>query len=430
MRQSTPATLTIEEARKVTWLRSNPKPLGQLLDEGYLTPSRLKWAGENAYNSRLRQAARVLLEATSLNTTTQPKVSDSPSHEPSSVTLPVTYDQARTALWPFRPYRGEAIGKLVDSQLLSLRDLAYAIENAYDVRVRQAATTMLLLRLQQRVEEPQDHGFVTVVSSGRSFSENRQLLYTLIQGFVLGFLLALAIVFASMWIVDSVRRGANSASNINEASLPVLFAVGVLFVIAGVIVRLMMIGINRLLQHFDTLITQHRLGQEGEDRVIGIVQQALDGRWHVFRNIRLPGKPRGDLDLVLVGPAGILVVEVKNYHGIYRNNGSDWEIQRKGTWGKMRVSPSQQAKNGAARLGNFLKADGIQAWVTPVVVWANPESNLRLENPMVAVWTLDRLPDELGNLWEEGKLSEHVRTQIVEKLTRLCEHERELQQNL
>lgn len=29
--------MDIEEARKVLWLKSNPRPLGELLDEGYLT---------------------------------------------------------------------------------------------------------------------------------------------------------------------------------------------------------------------------------------------------------------------------------------------------------------------------------------------------------------------------------------------------------
>ena len=53
--------MDLNEARKVLWLRSNPRPLGELLDEGYLTASRLEWAAQWAYNSNLQQAAQVIL---------------------------------------------------------------------------------------------------------------------------------------------------------------------------------------------------------------------------------------------------------------------------------------------------------------------------------------------------------------------------------
>jgi hypothetical protein len=49
--------MNIEEARKVLWLKSNPRPLGELLDEGFLTRDQLEWAAKRAYNSRLQQAA-------------------------------------------------------------------------------------------------------------------------------------------------------------------------------------------------------------------------------------------------------------------------------------------------------------------------------------------------------------------------------------
>ncbi len=43
----------LEQARKVMWLRSNCRPLGELLDEGYLNQSRLEWAAEKAYDHSL-----------------------------------------------------------------------------------------------------------------------------------------------------------------------------------------------------------------------------------------------------------------------------------------------------------------------------------------------------------------------------------------
>ena len=48
--------MNVEEARKVLWLKSNPRPLGELLDEGYLTQDRLEWASQWAFNYKLKEA--------------------------------------------------------------------------------------------------------------------------------------------------------------------------------------------------------------------------------------------------------------------------------------------------------------------------------------------------------------------------------------
>ena len=55
--------MNIDEARQILWLKNNPRPLGELYDEGYLTKRRLEWAAQRAYNSELKQAAKVLLNA-------------------------------------------------------------------------------------------------------------------------------------------------------------------------------------------------------------------------------------------------------------------------------------------------------------------------------------------------------------------------------
>lgn len=122
-----------------------------------------------------------------------------------------------------------------------------------------------------------------------------------------------------------------------------------------------------------------------------------------------------------VEPSGVWVLEIKNFSGEYRNIGEQWEYRVGNRWKLHKKSPSRQAQNNAARLGNFLKADGIQQWVTAAVVWANQESPLTVENPTVAVWPLEHLPDELGNVWQDEKVTIAIRTRIVEKLTKLCQ---------
>jgi hypothetical protein len=207
---------------------------------------------------------------------------------------------------------------------------------------------------------------------------------------------------------------------------------------SGIIALILVIGVciflywlvtfipDQITKRLDKKIEEYRFGQEGEDQAVQAIIQALDGNWHLFRNVNVPGSNKGDLDIVLVGPPGVWVLEVKNFRGIYRNIGEKWEYRHGKKWKETSASPSRQANNNALRLKNFLKADHLNVYVDQAVVWANYESPLTIENPSVAVWQYNRLPDELGNIWQGEKLSEAERNQISDKLSKLCERQKEL----
>jgi hypothetical protein len=422
--------MNIEEARKVLWLKSNHRPLGELLDEGFLSRDRLEWAARWAYNGKLQQAAKVILE--SLNYSTSAAGAEEKPEtlvintKDSVIETEISFDQAYSTLWPFAPHKGQLMGVLVASKQLSLRDLGYAIENAWDGRVRQAATVFSLIRLNQVVQEPSPSaGYVHVVSGGRSFAQRRETLFTLLQGAFFGFLLT-SMIF---WLVRSLRGTGNPATKPLTEFLSA--PGGLLVLIVGLIIFISMyllIGFvtDKINNRLDKQIEQYRRGQEGEDNAVQSIVQALDGTWHLFRNITLPGRNKGDLDLVLVGPPGIWTLEVKNFRGEYRNIGATWEWKNGKNWKAARDNPSRQAQNSAYRLKNFLKADNVNVFVNTAVVWANSESHLTTENPSVAVWRYDRLSDELGNIWQVEKLMEAERNKIVEKLTKLCELQRNI----
>ena len=179
--------------------------------------------------------------------------------------------------------------------------------------------------------------------------------------------------------------------------------------------------VDRVLKSLEKQIDNHRLGEEGEDRAVEAIRQSLDGSWYLFRNVVLPGRIRADLDAVLVGALGVWVLEIKSFNGEYRNIGDRWEYRRGSHWKASASNPSRQAEDNAIRLANFLKADDIKQWVTVAVVWANRESLVTVENPATRVWLLDRLPDELGNLWRGQPIPDAKREAIVSKLTKLCQ---------
>jgi hypothetical protein len=423
--------MSLDEARKVMWLRNNFRPLGELLDEGYLNQARLEWAAAKAYDPKLKQAAQVLLnwqmetksEATIETTTTlAAKVLDKP------VPISITMEKARTTKWPFSPYKDQPMGRLVETRQLSLKDLGYAIENAWDKRVRLSAMALMLARMNQEVKEPTPSaGPLNVVSGGRSYAERQQFRLTLFQGLLAGGVLA-SLGYLFIWLI--VRQlSSNTGKPLSELltypSRIVSFALAFMLVVVlcGALVWAFNFLFDQIMNRLDKAIENHRKGQDGEDRVVELLRQTLDGDWSLFRNIALPGRKKTDLDVVLVGPPGIWVLEIKTLTGDYRNIGDRWEYRAGNRWKLSGTNPSRQANNNAIRLKNFLKADGIKLWVTPAVVWANLESMLMVENPAVAVWSIDRLPDEVGNIWHGESVSEVTRNKITEKLTRLCQEQ-------
>lgn len=422
--------MNIEEARRVLWVKSNHRPLGELLDEGYLTKERLEWAAQWAYNAKLQQAAKVILDSINYPTPVA-EVEGKPETlvinvKDSAIETGISYDKACSTIWPFSPYKGQSMGTLVESKQLSLKDLGYAVENAWDERVRQAATTFSLIRLNQVVQEPvPSAGFVRVVSGGRSYSEREQLRLALIEGMVLGWS---AVILAALiwWLFSGALRPKPNTVSINEIEASPIQLITVIVVLVIVILGGWAVASipDRITKRLEKRIEEHHRGQEGEDNVVQLIVQALDGNWQLFRNICLPGRNKGDLDLVLVGPPGVWVLEVKNYSGKYRNVGENWEYRRGNNWKTVRKNPSRQALNNAYRLKNFLKADRVNAFVNSAIVWANQESPLSVENPSVTIWRYNRLADELGNIWQGEKLSETERNKIVVKLTKLCEQQK------
>ncbi len=430
--------MSLAEARKVMWLRNNYRPLGELLDEGFLDQKRLGWASEKAYDPKLKQAAKVLLDSLSHQTSAvtaiqndqaMPELVSQTSAE-ATFSLDLTLEQARSTIWPFSPYKGQMMGPLTESRQISLKDLGFAIDTAWDERVRQAAIALLLVRLEQAVKEPASSaGFLTVTDAGRSYAVRQQFLLTFMQGVFLSAVFTTAIIGTIASFINLLTSKSEKPLSQALTSLSGLIALAILLGITIGIAWLIIYVLNQVMDRLDKRIKNYRKGQEGEDRVVEIMRQSLDGNWRLFRNVILSGRNKGDIDAILVGPSGVWVLEVKSYSGEYRNIGDQWEYRKGNRWKRAESNPGRQAEDNAIRLSNALKVDGIKQWVTGVVVWANPESPLTLQNPATTVWPLDRLTDELGNLWREP-VPDAKREAITRKLTELCQQRSKSENNI
>jgi hypothetical protein len=452
--ESTSQQMTLEEARNVMWLRNKPefyKPLGTLLDDGYLTRDRLKWATENAYNPQLKQAASVILE--SLKQSKEERKIEISRNLGQAVASPlptvnvdISIEEAQNTIWPFSlppNCKGQPMGPLVNARQLVLKDLAYAIEKAWDKRVKQAATVLMLQQLNQTLSEPPPStGPLRIVSAGRTFAERKQLQLAMWMGLLTGGISLTPIFLFIFFFIpnaDYLTRKLLQIQPIQRLilfpfthfDLPQTIASVKVAVFAFVILITLLAGgiimwpLNRIANHImDKIIKNmdsYRKGQEGETKVVEAMIADLDDKWSLYRNMSLPGRKKSDLDLILVGPPGVWVLEVKNFDGEYKNTGEGWEFRAGNIWKSLKKSPSRQAQNNTLALSNFLKADGITQFVKPVVVWANEGSPLTVENPMVAVWQYNRLPEELGNIWQNQPMEQTQQKRIESKLTKLCQ---------
>lgn len=421
--------MDLNEARKVIWMKPNRRPMGELFDEGFLDRGRLEWAVKEAYSPKVKQAASILL--TSLNQPTSGAKETSPLPQtPTKPLLPdidikMSIDQAKSIIWPFPPFKGQPMGPLVETRQLTMKDLGFAIENAWDQRVREAAIILMAIRLKQAVNEPEPpKGYLHVVSKGRSFSEKSQLRMVQIEGLIYGLFLGIALSFFIYFeFIQKHQQPKVTFGEIISTPAGVAALIFVICLLIGIplFVWLVVEGSMRIL---DKQVGNYRKGQEGENRVVDAMNASLNGEWTLFRNIILPGRACGDLDAVLVGPAGIWVLEIKTLAGDFRNIGDQWEFRAGNKWKNAKTNPSRQVKKNAICMRSFLEADHIKKWVNTAVVWANPESPLILENPSEAVWKLDRLPDEFGNISYGRNISEDDQQKIIKKLSRLIERQK------
>jgi hypothetical protein len=314
------------------------------------------------------------------------------------------------------------MGVLSETRRVSLKNLAYLVDTDWDDRVRRAAATLLGVRLGQDLEEPRPPaGTIRVVAGKRSYAERRQLSLAYVEGSIGGVLFGICLSYLIATLAQQ-RMGTPPGITLADimSSNESVVAFAIVIAIMGAIGIAVLLGAHLLFKRIDQSIEAYRKGEEGEEKVVERARQALDGTWTLFRNIVPPGRRRTDLDIVLVGPPGVWAVEVKALAGQYRNVRDGWEFRSGNRWRPAAKSPSVQARKGAIALAEFFKADGIKTYVSAAVAWANEEGRVHVEDPIVPVWTMDRLEDELGNLGDGQRLDADAQRRIEEKLTRLC----------
>lgn len=124
-------------------------------------------------------------------------------------------------------------------------------------------------------------------------------------------------------------------------------------------------------------------GIEGEERVATSLAEALRDEWTLLRGYC---NRRGEIDQLLLGPAGLIAIEVKSNNATVYVKGKEWRFRKFDNYGNQvkegRItdergrSPSQQIGEAAAELERFLAKRGQQIAIEPVVILAHPRARI------------------------------------------------------
>jgi hypothetical protein len=124
-------------------------------------------------------------------------------------------------------------------------------------------------------------------------------------------------------------------------------------------------------------------GVEGERLAAAGLGRVLGDEWTLLRGYR---NPRGEIDLLLVGPRGLFAIEVKHYNATVSCDGDHWWADRYDRHGHhvgrepmtdaTGRSPSVQLGEPARLLAAFLRSRGHQAAVQCLVLLTHPRARV------------------------------------------------------
>ncbi len=319
--------------------------------------------------------------------------------------------EARSTIWPFKGIR-KPIGILLESGEITIRDLAWASENAYDLHVKQAAKTILISRLfPEKITEPLKPARAITGRGYTAFQRRRALS---IASLAFGAAFGVFLIFLSIWIWGKSQAMLTQYFNQYKTLIDVVF-----FIAVFAVAPLLLLWVS---ESYSSQSEQYAIGENAETQAVDSFRSLLHEPWTIIHNFEFPYRKWGDIDLILIGTGGVWAVEVKGYTSQMRNIGDNWHFKNKFGWWKLSKHPSKQARRNAVRLKNYLDAEGINVgWVESVVLWAGDEQNLIVEKPETPVWKISELPT-MEDFWKKQKLNAEQVNQVVKILQDAIDH--------
>lgn len=133
----------------------------------------------------------------------------------------------------------------------------------------------------------------------------------------------------------------------------------------------------------------------------------------------LPGHP-GNIDHVVIGPCGVVVIETKNFSGTIESHGNAWFVN-----GRRSPSVSRQANRGAIAVREALSQahpdlkDSVLRFVPSIAVFTNPTNKTRVDHPRTIVARYSQLLDVILTIARREKAPRAVAGRLAHSLMEL-----------
>jgi hypothetical protein len=310
----------------------------------------------------------------------------------------MSLDEALAVRWTPRGYC-RPIRELLAARAITESDLTWAAIQADRIhpRIREAALTILAhKRLPPSSQRANPGERPRVIGGSKYLRQNeRKNFADVILISVLAAAYALWIIFM---IVQEWIRG--------TLTIPILVVAGLLLLFA------IRIASRRRRRAYGDY-RKFKKGREGEEYIVQRAMTILDGNWTIFRNFVMPGRT-GDIDIVLAGPGGVWVFEVKNWNaktGLTFGRG----------WNHKRVAasnPRSQAMSNAHCLKELLDRRRCEVpWVQAVLVFVGEgRDHFAASSDALRVWGKESVVFHLTQLRSTTRLSQPHVDRIVAEL--------------
>ena len=165
------------------------------------------------------------------------------------------------------------------------------------------------------------------------------------------------------------------------------------------------------------LLRPHRARRAG-GALAALLAPTFDDSYALVLAPRLAVRDAGRLDGILVGPAGVRVLTVRDWEGRYRVRGRVWEFDahRRG-WIPCRTNPSYDAIALAEGVARWARDAGMPDLpIKPAVVFPRSHSRVVLEEPDDEVVTSDNAPWWANSIGRVRRLDTPASARLIESV--------------
>jgi hypothetical protein len=137
-----------------------------------------------------------------------------------------------------------------------------------------------------------------------------------------------------------------------------------------------------------------------EEAIVARFMRGLDNNFIMLRNLPLEG-PGILFPSILVGPAGLIVINIRCEKGFFQVKADTWWKMDKTTHKFSQARPNliKQSQDYAKKLATILDAHGkSHPEITPVLIFANPAVHIENINPAIRIVLMDGVENLIATL--------------------------------